>query len=464
MLGRGDAEGILRMALEATGADAAEAVLSGGSLALTRFAENAIHQNVAERNVALSVRAIVGQRSGAATTNRLDADGIRSAVRLAETIARAMREEEPPPDVAPRVAADSGANGGGGEAPDPPADGAGDVWGADARREAVAHAVARCRESGLTAAGFALASIGELSDYGEHSGFAIANTNGLFAYAQRRRVLLSITAMSPTSSGWVLGIAPRPSELEVARLAETAVAKALASRDPKPIPPGRYTVILEPAPVASLIEFLLPGFNARAFHEGRSFLAGELPKKVGGDSFSLLDDHRHPLHEGKPFDEEGVPRRRVVLVDRGTARALVWDRRTAAAHGAEPTGHGLRLPNAEGAVPAYPVVAGGTGDVEDLIRSTPRGLLVTRLWYVRVVDPMRVLVTGMTRDGTFWIEDGRIAHGVRNLRVNESVVEAMGRISGASREMLAASSERGIAMAVPALRIEDFHFTSEASF
>jgi predicted Zn-dependent protease len=276
--------------------------------------------------------------------------------------------------------------------------------------------------------------------------------------------MLSATAMGDTSSGWVLGIAPGPEGLDVDRLAATAVEKALASRDPRPIPAGRYTVILEPAPVASLVEFLLPGFNARAFHEGRSFLGGEFPKRVANEAFSLADDHAHPLHDGKPFDEEGVARRRVLLVDRGVARALVWDRRTAAARGAEPTGHGLRLPNAEGAAPAHPVVPGGAESVEDLIRSTRRGILVTRLWYVRLVDPMRVIVTGMTRDGTFWIEDGRIAHGVRNLRVNESVVDAFGRISGVARETLTASSERAVAMVVPALRIEDFQFTSEASF
>ncbi len=464
MLDRVEAEEVLGRALAASEADAAEALLSGGALALTRFAENAIHQNVAERNVVLSIRSVIGRRSGSATTNRLDPEGIRAAARRSESAARATRDEDPPPDVAaPAARSEEGAArlataGGVGAGSD------GASWGPRERQEAVASVVSCCRRAGLTAAGFALSAEGELSDYGEHAAFAVANSRGLSAYHRRGRVMLSATAMDATSSGWVLGIARGPVGLAVDRLAETAVEKAVASRDPKPLPPGRYTVVLEPAPVASLVEFLLPGFNARAFHEGRSFLAGQLPRTIGNDAFTLLDDHAHPLHAGKPFDEEGVPRKRVVLVDRGVARALVWDRRTAAERGAEPTGHGLRLPNAEGAAPAYPVVPGGVESVEDLVRSTRRGILVTRLWYVRVVDPMRVIVTAMTRDGTFWIENGRIAHGVRNLRVNESVVEAFGRISGVGREALSASSERAVAMVVPALRIEDFQFTSEASF
>src|SRR5262245_36731453 len=189
MLGRTEAEAILREALGASEADAAEAVLSGGSLALTRFAENAIHQNVAERNVVLSVRSIIGKRSGSATTSRLDALGVRGAARLSESIARAMRDEAPPPDVAPRAAL-----------PEDALDSEGPAWGAADRQEAVARIVARCREAGLTAAGFALAAEGELSDYGEHAGFAVANTNGLFAYARRARAPVSATAIGPTSS------------------------------------------------------------------------------------------------------------------------------------------------------------------------------------------------------------------------------------------------------------------------
>jgi predicted Zn-dependent protease len=462
MIDRDAARALLAEALGASAADAAEATLSGGALELTRFAENAIHQNVAERNLVLTIRSIVGAREGSASTNRLDADGIREVARRSEEAARAMPAADAVPDVAEPVAEPKRAD------RDAPIDGAPGAarapWGPQERAGAVERIVARARAAGLTAAGYVLAADGEPGEYGEIGAIAVANSRGLFAYHRAAQAMASATMMSGASSGWAFALARAGAPLDVDALAESAVAKAVAARDPKPLPAGRYTVVLEPAPVASLVGFLLCGFNARGFHEGRSFLGGVLPKRIGSDAFSLFDDYTHPMQAGKPFDEEGVPRRRVALVERGEARALVWDRRMARERGSEPTGHGLALPNAEGAAVACPVVPGVDATVDDLIRTTRRGILVTRLWYNRLVDPMRVIVTGMTRDGTYWIEDGRVAHAVRNLRFNEGVVSMLDRITGMSHETLTAASERSEPMVVPALRVEGFHFTSEASF
>jgi predicted Zn-dependent protease len=186
-------------------------------------------------------------------------------------------------------------------------------------------------------------------------------------------------------------------------------------------------------------------------------------QKLFGSNIQIRDDIYHPLHLGGPFDGEGVPRQRVVLVEQGVPKNLVYARQTARKTGAEPTGHGFPLPNEYGEAPLNIVMEGGRHSVDEMIRSTERGLLVTRLWYIREVDPYQKIVTGMTRDGTFWIEAGEVRHGVKNLRFNQSLIEMLSNV-----EMMGpperAAGEESYEMVVPPMKVHDFTFSSVTKF
>jgi len=249
--------------------------------------------------------------------------------------------------------------------------------------------------------------------------------------------------------------------LDVAALGETALRKAEGSRAPGELAPGRYTVVLEPAAVAELVAFLAwLGLGAQSEQEGRSFLSGRMGERITGAGVTVVDDAFDPRSLGRPFDYEGTPRRRVSLIEDGVARAVVHDRRTARAAGVESTGHATAPPAVEGPLPYDLVLGTGTASLEELIASTARGILVTRFWYNRVVDARRTLVTGMTRDGTFLIEDGRIAGGLRNLRFNESVLEVLSRTEAAGRDAEPTQFDySGNCVVVPALKVREFQFT-----
>ena len=252
-------------------------------------------------------------------------------------------------------------------------------------------------------------------------------------------------------------------ELDPEALADRAARKALESVNPQEIEPGRATVILEPAAVLDLLGFLFFDFGGLAVHEKRSCLTGRVGQKIFGENIDVRDDVFHPLQSGSSFDGEGVPRQRVTLVEKGVAKNLVYARATARKMGTEPTGHGFPLPNEYGEAPMNIVMEGNKSSVEEMIASTERGLLVTRLWYIREVDPYRKLLTGMTRDGTFFIEGGKVRHGVRNLRFNQSVIEMLAQV-----EMLGTpertSGEESFDMVVPALKVRDFNFSSVTKF
>jgi len=301
-----------------------------------------------------------------------------------------------------------------------------------------------CEKNELRAAG---------AFYNSSGSGAMATSQGLFAFHQRSSVDFSMTAQGDDSTGWAGGESHIRSLVDPGSLSQIGVEKALKSREPREIPPGEYTVILEPAAV-SVIVFMFSGFNALAVDEGRSFLAGKMGQKLLGDNITLISDPYHPLHQGRPFDGDGIPTKRVVLVDKGVAANLVYDRLTAKKHGVEPTGHGRGGSNAYGAYPSNIVMEGGEATLEDMIASTDKGILVTRFWYMRVVDPMKVIVTGMTRDGTFWIENGNIAYGIKNFRFNQNVLDMLNNVEMMSEPTLAGG------MVVPAMKVRGFNFTS----
>jgi predicted Zn-dependent protease len=269
--------------------------------------------------------------------------------------------------------------------------------------------------------------------------------------------------MAGDSSGWAKAGACDRRDLNPLELARTAARKASQSSAPRELPAGRYTVILEPAAVLDLAGQMFADFSATAIREGRSFLNDRIGKKVFGGNITIHDDACHPLQSGAPFDGEGVPRRRLTLVDGGVVRDIAYSRHAAALAGAAPTGHGFPLPNDYGETPANIVIAGSDSSVEAMLASTERGILVTRFWYIREVDPYEKIFTGMTRDGTFLVEGGRVTAGIRNLRFNQGLVEMLSNVESLSAAVRA-SGEETFDMVVPAMKVRDFNFTEVTRF
>ncbi|MGA2737625.1 MAG: TldD/PmbA family protein [Bryobacteraceae bacterium] len=433
-------------ASRALGVPDVEAIVQAESSALTRFANNAIHQNVAERSTQLSVRVQIGGRTARATTNRLDDASIRQVVE--ETVAL-TRLQEPDPSLLPLSRTGLLACPAVARYHEPTAR----VTPAE-RAEAVAEAICVVESAGQTAAGICSTS---------EAVSALLNSAGVFAYYPETMANFSMTAMKADSSGWAKGSACSHRDLDPVAMARTAAAKAQASADPIELPPGAYTVILEPAAVLDLVGQMFADFSATAIADGRSFLRDRIGAKLFGENITIHDDAYHPLQSGAPFDGEGVGRRKLALVDRGVVREVPYCRHAAHAAGVEPTGHGFPLPNEYGEAPMNIVIAGGTTPLDEMIASTARGILVTRLWYIREVDPYEKIMTGMTRDGTFLIEDGRIARGVRNFRFNQALPEMLSNVEALS-PAVRASGEEAFDMVAPAMKVRGFHFTEVTRF
>jgi predicted Zn-dependent protease len=246
-------------------------------------------------------------------------------------------------------------------------------------------------------------------------------------------------------------------------MARSASEKSAASRNPAEAPPGRWTVILEPSAVLDLVGFLFYDFAGTAIADQRSCFNKRMGKRVMGENISIRDDAYHPLQSGAPFDGEGIPRQEVLLVDKGIPRNLVYARATAKKMKKKPTGHGFSLPNDMGEAPVNLVFGGGDSSVDEMVRSTERGILVTRLWYIRDVDPYEKVLTGMTRDGTFLVQNGKVAGGVRNFRFNQGVLEMLSNVEMMGPAVRAAGEE-SFEMVVPPMKVRDFHFSEVTKF
>jgi predicted Zn-dependent protease len=431
-------------AAQSRGVPDVEALLGAHRAALTRFANNSIHQNVSEQAQWLSVRVVLDYKIARATTNRFDADSIASAVEQAIALARSAAAD---PDMLPL--------------PEPAAIQMTDRFDASTaaatpehRARAVADAIRLVESAGQTAAG--IYSTGQSVE-------AIFNSRGVAAWYAETMAQFSITAMAGDSSGWAKASAVSRDSLDPQALARQASDKARLSRGPREIAPGRYTVVLEPAAVLDLVGQMFGDFSGTAMRDQRSFLTDRLGAKLFGENIHIWDDVAHPLQAGVPFDGEGVPRRKLTLVDAGVPRELAYSRASARVAGVEPTGHGFPLPNEVGEAPLNIVIGGGSTSLDQMIASTDRGVLVTRLWYIREVAPFEKIMTGMTRDGTFLIEDGRVSCGLRNFRFNQSIIEMLNNVEVFS-PAVRASGEEAFDMVVPAMRVRDFHFTEVTRF
>jgi PmbA protein len=291
----------------------------------------------------------------------------------------------------------------------------------------------------------------------------MGNSRGLFAAYRETHSEFSITMQEDPAASWAKANSADVRVFDPQKLAARASEKAHLAVGARELPPGRYTVILEPAAVLDLVGFLFYDFAATALQDKRSCFNDRMGKRVFGKNISITDDVYHPLQQGAPFDGEGVPRQRVLLVERGVPKNLVYSRAAAKVAGRRTTGHGFALPNEYGEAPMNLVFAGGDSSVDKMIVSTVRGLLVTRLWYIREVDPYEKVMTGMTRDGLFLVENGRVTGAARNFRFNQSLIEMLKNV-----ELLGpavrATGEEAFEMVVPAMKVRDFHFSEVTRF
>jgi len=412
--------------------------------ALTRFANNAIHQHVAEQGLAVSIRTVVDGRTARVTTNRIDEDALRAAIKDCVSLASHQPKDSqllPLPGrqkyravhrFQPVTAALT----------------------AEERARAVKNACRLAEKRGQIAAG--VFSSGQ-------SQSLLLNSRGLAAGYHQTNATFSITMQQGSAASWAKANAGDVREFDPLQLAKIASGKAARAENPVELAPGKYTVILEPAAVLDLVGFLFYDFAATAVADKRSCLSGRIGKTIFGKNITISDDAYHPQQLGAPFDGEGMARQRVVLVDRGVIKSLVYSRRSAKQADANATGHGFPLPNEHGEAPLNLVVEGGNTSLEEMIASTDRGLLVTRLWYIREVDPYEKIMTGMTRDGLFVIEKGKIAGAARNFRFNQSVLEMLRNVEslGPARR---AAGEEAFEMVVPPMKIREFHFSEVTKF
>jgi len=443
-------------------ADEVEVFFSGARFALTRFANNAIHQNVEDENCVASIRTNLGGRTARAAANQFDEASLRRAVEASESLARV---QEPDPDLLPMPDAREAAGTDRSVRVTRFFEHTAAITPGD-RSEAVGRIVAIADGHKLTTAGIYSSS---------ESVEGIFNSRGLAEWHSQTLAEVSITMLAEDSSGWQKLNSPDVRNLDPAQLAETAARKAVESARPREVPPGKYAVVLEPSAALDIVGFMFWDFSGMAILDQRSFLNGRIGTQLFGQNINIWDDAAHPLQAGSPFDGEGMQRQRVQLVEKGIVKRVVYARGTAAkmkkselADKAGPikaTGHGFLLPNEMGEMPQNIVVGGAEKpqSVDQMIASTERGILVTRLWYIREIDPYEKIVTGMTRDGTFLIENGKVQWGLRNLRFNQGLIAMLSNVE-AMGAPVRACGEESFDMVVPAMKVKDFNFTEVTRF
>lgn len=436
-----------RLVAEST-ADETEVTLDAVEDRFVRFAEDGPTQDADRERVDVGIRVRFsspgGIREARATCGSLDPDALRAALRRALTLARIV---EPNPELVPL--------GGPVEVPETAPDRPTLDHTFGEKAAFVAQAVEACRARGLLPAGLV-----------RTTGLArtLVSSTGRAVHGARSRASFSLTATSSLeggASGFAEAIASDVQRIDPASVVRRAVEKAERARDPRPVEPGEYTVVLEPAAVSALLLFAAyQGFGAQEVHEKASFLCGRIGERVAPGELSIFDDAHNAVHPGLPFDGEGTPKCRVALVDHGILGPPVTDSRWAEKTGAPNTGHAQPQPTTEGPSAQNLVVAPGEERIEDLVSGVGRGLLVTQFHYTNVIEPLDLTLTGMTRNGTFAIENGRVVHAVRDLRFTQSLVGALARITGVGRDLDVAGALFDGEVVCPALRIERFRFTS----
>jgi predicted Zn-dependent protease len=425
------ARALLEKVLGMSRADTCQVNIGGGNNGNIRYARNTVSTAGATSNASIAVTSSFGRRTGSATGNEFDDAALERVVRRAEELARLAPESpewiEPlGPQTYLRTPGYHAATAG---------------ITPEFRAQVAADSILPAKGRDCVAAGF-------LSDSAGWN--ATMNSKGNFLYDRRTGVNFSLTVRTSDEqgSGYVTRDYNDVAQFNSAESANIAIEKAVASRVTRAIEPGRYTVILEPTAVSDFMGNILGGFNARTAMEGRSWLSRpggqtRLGEKVVDERVTVYTDPMHPDVPSAPAGGDGLPRRRMTFIENGVVKALNYDRVWAQREGVEP------VPN-----PGNLIMTGGTGSVEDLIRDTARGVLVTRFWYIRSVDPQTLLVTGLTRDGTFYIENGRIQYAIKNFRFNESPIIMLNNIDAMGTPV------RQNGRLLPPIRARDFTFTS----
>jgi PmbA protein len=437
MLGKGKCFELLEAALGAGACDQSEMVLYVTDESLTRFAESVIHQNVAERDAMTSVRAVMGKRIGVARGNQLTTEAVRGVASRALELAKVSAPDPkfaslPEPAPLPEVKSYAEAT-----AASTPED----------RAAAVRQIVAITEKHGCVASGSLSVETMEV---------AIGNSLGVRAYAPATRASLVVVVADDQSSGYGEWYGWDIAGLDVRRAAETAVRKCVEGRGAQPLEPGSYPVILEPAAVDDMLGLLSwIGLGANAYQEGRSFMSGRMGERVVGENVTIWDDATDPRNLPIAFDWEGVPKRSLMLIENGVARGIAYDSYTAHKDGVQSTGHAFPAPNTAGPLPVNLFLEAGAHSEDEMIASMERGLLVSRFHYTNIVHEKQTIITGMTRDGTFLIEDGKVARPIQNLRFTQSITDALSNLEMIGRECV--MSERAY---VPAVKVGAFSFTS----
>jgi len=448
VLGHKELKRIADRVLKGSTADQTEVSLSHKTEYLTRFAANTVHQNVAETNTTVRVRAVIGRRTGVASGNQVDDASLTKLTEAAERFAR-LQPDTPGFTSLPEPAAAT------------PATAFVEATAAcspERRADGAAAIIDQARIEGLQASGAFSTEAQEVY---------VGSSLGVDAYHPFTVSRLLTVVMGDSGSGSASEAALDVNRLDPQAIGRVAVDKALRSRNPSGIEPGDYTVLLEEDAVADMLFFLgWMGLGALSLQEQRSFLSGRLGERVTGENITLWDDGNDPRTIPFPFDFEGHPRQKVMLIEQGVAKGVVYDSFTA---GREPgrtsTGHSLPAPNTMGPVPAHLFLAPGETTKEEMLATTDRGIWVTRFHYTNPVHPVKTVLTGMTRDGTFLIENGRLTRPLKNLRFTQSILDAL-----CNTDMLGSTLKLHklgfgpFAVCAPAIRVKAFTFTGTTQF
>ncbi|MGV3710606.1 MAG: TldD/PmbA family protein [Gemmatimonas sp.] len=439
-MSKDEAQALTKKVLSYVSVDAARVSVGSGNLSNSRFAVNQISTAGDSYTTSVTVRATVGKRSASATGNRLDDESLKALVKKAEALARLSPEDpEAMPELGPQTYRESPGWSDPTAALDP-----------EGRATAIQKITSQAESNKLVSTGYLEVTAGAN---------AVASSNGMFAWGRSTACALTTTVRTPdgTGSGWAGASSNDWSRVDPAALGARAVQKAKASMNPVAVEPGRYTVILEPTAVGNMVGLIQGSLQARAADEGRSFFSKpgggtKIGMKVVDERVTLVSDPFDADTYGSAFNGEGLPSERMVWIENGVVKNLAYDRYWAQQKGVKPTG-------AQGSLK----MSGGTASLDEMIASTDRGLLVTRLWYIRGVDPRVILFTGLTRDGTFLIEKGKITRAIKNLRWNESPIFMLNNVEMLGRPERVSASESGSAgqaLVVPPIKARDFNFTS----
>ena len=425
--------------LEASPAQQTEVLVTEWDSALTRFANNGIHQNVAERDVSVRVRVVKDGKTGVASINQLNETAAQDVLRRAIAIA----DLQPKGELVPMP----------GPAKSQPVEAWSDATASATPEERADFVEAICAKAGRAG----LKAFGAFSTGAEQ--LAIANSLGVFHHHRSTEATINTVVMGEAGSGYADRSAIDVRELDKDSLADEVIDKAQRNQNAQPVEPGDYEVVLEEYAVAEMLEFLsFIGFGALAAQEERSFM--RLGERITGENIDIWDDGLDPSGAPMSFDFEGVPKQKVQLINHGVASGLVYDMQTAQRAGRQSTGHGLPAPNTDGPFAVNLFMAPGSTPKPELTTDIKRGIWVTRFWYVRVVQPKASIITGMTREGTFLIENGQITRPVKDLRFTQSILEALNSTLAISQSTKLQISEYLGASRVPALRLKAFTFTS----